>query len=261
MRLSVIIPWRDRPELAEALQANASHLRRPGIEVLVVNGGGDRRAIEQLLQSRGWPGILEIHFASSEAFNKSECVNLGAFHAQGEALFILDADVVLTDGYLDQALKKIEAGDAFTSVAVVRESAPEKLPKRWDRASAIHETALIREFASTNGNTATMEFRMSMDGVRTGPGLVMLQRPHFVEVQGFNSNLQGWGFEDFDLQLRLQLLLGLRRETFGEAIHLTHELAARDRPDQSNEAECLENYKQGRLHGTYNADAARLAAT
>ena len=108
------------------------------------------------------------------------------------------------------------------------------------------------------GRTATIEHRMTSDGTRTGSGLIVVDREHFIEVQGFNSQLEGWGFEDYDLQIRLQLLLGLKRKTFGEAIHLSHRSAFRRETNSRNEAACFSNYKQGLFHGTYADDVARL---
>jgi len=259
MKLSVIIPWRDRPELAEALQANARFLRRDDIEVLIVNGGGDFTAMQCLLKEHGWPGIRRIDLAGGRPFNKGECLNLGGSLSTGDSLFFLDADVILVEGFVDRVLEELAHGDRFTSVAVVRESEPELVPARWDPSSAIQKTALKRELTARNGNMATIEFWANTDGTRTGAGLIAVQRGHFVEVKGSNSALEGWGFEDYDLQIRLQLALGLKRRTFGEVVHLSHESRMQQETNQRNQAECFANYKQGRFNGTYEDDVARLA--
>jgi predicted glycosyltransferase involved in capsule biosynthesis len=255
--LSVLIPWKNRPELGEALERNTRLLRQEHIEVLVVNHGGDPEELGRLVRGHGWPEIRTIHIGGVPAFNKPECLNIGASLARGETLFVLDADVIPDADFLRQALHDVRSAPGFVSIDKIIESAPEKAPGRWDASSAISSNVVRWEITVQSGHVATAEFRMTNDGTRTGPGMIVVDREHFISVQGFNSELRGWGFEDYDLQIRLQLLIGLKRKTMGTAIHLSHPRPAQS--DRSNQDLCFQNYKRGFFLGTYDADVARLS--
>jgi len=56
-------------------------------------------------------------------------------------------------------------------------------------------------------------------------GCMMVKRTHFEKVKGYNEELKGWGYEDFDMYGRLNDL-GLTRNTFNES--LIHNLAHSD---------------------------------
>lgn len=257
MRLSVIIPWCNRPVLAATLVQNAALLRRNEIETLIVNGGGGQAELEQIVARDGWPGIRILR-DPSPTFNKAACLNLGAYAARAPYLFVLDADILLTRGFLPRALETMRtAPRCLISVATVVESDPGLSPRRWNPASAITRKRFATTLTALSGHSATVEYRWTRDGTRTGPGLVAVAREHFLAVQGFNSALTDWGFEDYDFQIRLQLLLGLKRRSFGRAIHLSHESPPRRGEDSRNEQVCFRNYDQGMFLGTFDADVAR----
>ncbi|MEP7365480.1 MAG: galactosyltransferase-related protein [Acidobacteriota bacterium] len=257
MRLSVIVPWCDRPVLADTLARNAEFLNEPGIETLIVNGGGDAAELERITSKSGWPGLQTLH-SPRVTFNKPSCLNLGAARARAPYLFVLDADVILTRGFLPRALQTVSSvPPCFASVATVLESEPGLSPRRWNPDSAITRKVFSTRLTASSGKTATVEYRWTRDGTRTGPGLVAVARKDFIAVQGFNSALTDWGFEDYDFQIRLQLLLGLKRRSFGKALHLSHEGAPRRGEDSRNEQVCFRNYEQGKFLGTFDSDVAR----
>ncbi|MEP7366375.1 MAG: glycosyltransferase [Acidobacteriota bacterium] len=258
MRLSVVIPWCNRLELGRSLSENASQLQQPGIEVLVVNGGGRRLDLEGISKDHGWPRLRIVH-APTTAFNKPECLNLGVAFARANLIFVLDADVILTGAFVQKAISAV-SNDAnfFVSVAKVIESAPEKVPHRWNRNAAVLERRITTRITTPTGTTATVVHSVTREGTRTGPGLIVVGRKQFIAAGGFNSNLTGWGFEDYDFQIRLQLRLGLKRKTFGRAIHLSHENVDGRATDYRNQRICYENYDRGLFTGTYRADIKRL---
>jgi hypothetical protein len=105
------------------------------------------------------------------------------------------------------------------------------------------------------------------DGSRSGPGLILLAREHFLHVDGMNSQLEGWGWEDNDLVARLQLMLGLSERRAGSATHLSHGdhlrcVNGRSRMETANAniARSLARDAQGNFQGTYRADVAAWQA-
>lgn len=259
--LSIIIPWCDRPELGRTLRHNRSEFSASDGEVLVVNCGGDKTALGPLLANLAIPQ-LRIVSISDCRFNKSLALNLGAHFACGGNLFFLDADILLPPG----ALATIRAALCASSFVTI-ERVVESKPKHQIQGSYIQEFAHRLEFTRKTGPSVILEVNRVRfaDGSRGAPGLVLLARDDFRRVNGMNSRLEGWGWEDLDLVARLQLGLGLRRVIAGSVTHLTHGDASRARAvggkgrgksDHMNFSRCLRNYASGNLLGTYKEDVA-----
>ena len=101
--------------------------------------------------------------------------------------------------------------------------------------------------------------------MRAGPGILLAKKHDLLEVQGYNSNLETWGWEDDDILVRLQYALRLRRVQRGAALHLTHGDDRRAlhgsgaRSDRLNFLKCCRNYSNGLFLGTYCSDVAWAA--
>ncbi|MFO7562934.1 MAG: glycosyltransferase [Enhygromyxa sp.] len=257
LSLSIVIPWANRDELGRTLRANAALARAHGFELVVVDCGGDPGRCEAALAAAGVPvTLVEV---PTDGFNKALALNLGAHAAAGEALMFLDADVILDEGWISDALAALAEG-AFVTVARVRESQPAADPVGGQGLRAIaHVVELETEAgAIVRVETNRQEFG---DQSRGGPGLIILRRADFLAVDGMNSDLLGWGWEDVDLVARLQLTETARRVCLGSALHLSHgdELRAidagdRHRSERNNFGVCLANYRLGHLRGTFNDD-------
>jgi hypothetical protein len=255
MNVSVIIPWRNRPAIRETLSKNAERLIASGAEVLIVNGGGDLKQLRELTSNPVRGAIRLVDLPGVGVFNKSECLNIGAFSSRTGHVFVLDADIVLTTDFLEQALEAISCDACFVSVAEVIESEPNNLglPR-----SLVLKWVTTTELLYEGGRTASIQFGVDKYGIRTGPGLVVVKKEHFIAVGGFNSKLQGWGYEDYDFQIRLQLGLGLKRISLGQVQHLSHPRSqTAGASNARNTATCKENYERGELQGTFSADVSR----
>lgn len=259
MRLTVVIPWCDRPELARTLEGNRAPFEAARAEVLVVGCGGTPGRLEALLEGLVFPGLRWIRLPEAE-FDKALALNLGAFRARGDRLFFLDADVILEPGFFDVALDRI-AESRFVTLDRVVESEPgppaEELP-------GLTEMAHVIELVDAGGRKITLETNRVRfeDGSRSAPGMILLPRAAFREVGGMNSDLEGWGWEDLDLVARL-LFAGYERISSGSGTHLTHgdekrALGGSSRPasEARNFQRCLTNYRHGHYLGTYEDDVA-----
>lgn len=264
---SVVVPWADRPELEVALRRNREILERHGAETVIVNAGGDPRSLETIVARAGVRGVRPVHLAGAP-FNRSLCRNIGAVASRGEYLFLLDADIVLASDVLDQAREHLAAGGRFVAVGCIRESDPlQAAASRPNGGSApfdrpnwsfLAERTQTTEMVTTDGRRAVLRSRMSPGKLRLGDGLVLLRKSDMLRVGGMNSRLVGWGYEDTDLQIRLQFLLALDRVELGEAVHLTHTAAARDMHAwQRNFHASTENYSRGDYVGSLDQDALR----
>jgi len=259
-RISAIIPWRGRDELAVTMARNRERLEAVGAEVIVVNGGGDADAVRRMARASGQTGVRLVDLRGMEPFNKSACLNAGARFAESETLFTLDSDVLIDTSFLEDALAAVAEGGCFVTVAERHESDPEAQSQRWDGASKLIAQRNVYTLVAENGREATYEYQDRRDGVRTGPGDVVVRRSDYLAVGGLNSELVGWGFEDYDFQIRLQFELGLERRMFGRLVHLSHAYGGGGNTLNVNKSLAMKNYARGDYMGSYEADAEEWAS-
>jgi glycosyltransferase involved in cell wall biosynthesis len=257
--LSVVIPWADRPEIGITLRRNAPLFAAAGAEVVVVNCGGDPDRLAEALAGVPLPGLRRVEVPAS-GFNKGLALNLGVSAARSGRLFLLDADVVLQEDLLPRGIGLLDR-PCFVTIDRVLESQP---PRQINRPG-LREVAHVVELVGPRNRKVRLEtnrvrFR---DASRSGPGLILLTREHFLAVDGMNSDLEGWGWEDLDLLARLQLALRLPRRRWGSVVHLSHgdDVRRFDGPapaanEQRNYAMCLINYGLGHYRGTCGDDVA-----
>ncbi|MCE8440863.1 galactosyltransferase-related protein [Rhodovulum sulfidophilum] len=259
--LSVVIPWRDRPELLQTLRDNAPHFTAAGAEVTVVNCGGDLASVPWSdLAGLGMP-LARLDFERAD-FNKGCAINLGVHHSSAETLLLLDADILLGPETLP-TLQTAFTSRAFVTVAAVIDAGRDTgaTPPSLAVARVTHAV----EFGLPDGtvhriNTNTLYLT---DGARAGPGLVLLRRADFLAVGGMKNTLTGWGWDDIDLIARLQMALGLDRHETGRAEHVPHgaapaSLAQADKgaSEARNYRICLADYAVGDFQGTFETDVA-----
>jgi Glycosyltransferase like family 2 len=253
--LSVIITWCNRAELERTLAENGPLFDRYNAEVIVVNCAGSQANLRKIL-SRAQPGRLSCVNVQTTVFDKCLAINLGVSVAQSERLFLLDADILLTEDFLPTAFDIVGERHFFT-VERVLESDPQPSPD-----NQLEEMKTHISFVSRDGRKAMATVRRGLgDDSRNAPGLVMLARKHFLAVGGMNADLRGYGWEDRDLLLRLQFALGLEERSAGSMIHISHKdedqhVAWQDRQksEQWNFAAVLKNYRAGHYAGTYHDD-------
>jgi hypothetical protein len=262
--LSIIIPWCNRPELGQTLQHHRDLFIDHGAEVVIVNCGGTLcHPLARQLAALALPELMWVE-AGSAGFNKSLALNLGVSVARGKSLFFLDCDVLLQEDFLGEALA-LRNSTCFVTVDRVFESDP----PAGAASSCLAEMVYSIELVTTDNRRVKVETNRTRfaDGSRSGPGLILLAREHFLHVDGMNSQLEGWGWEDNDLVARLQLMLGLAERRAGSATHLSHGDQLRSVNGRSpmetanaNIARSLARYAQGNFQGTYRADVAAWQA-
>jgi glycosyltransferase involved in cell wall biosynthesis len=248
---SVVIPWWNRPELRRTLDANGLLLTRHGAEVVVVNCGGDAADAAQLA---GYTAAPVRHVVIPDAVrNRSLARNLGALCSTGSVLFFLDCDIILQSDIFAEAAPLLEE-NCFVTIRKRVESQPEPAP----HLQFIKETIHSREYVCEDGRRAKTQQIFGGDGSNSGIGQMLVKRADFVHIGGYNSALEGWGFEDDDVVLRLQFLLGLRSMMIGEVVHLTHGNDLRGGSPRHdlprNRRICFDNYSRGAFVGTYEED-------
>jgi hypothetical protein len=246
----VLIPWADRPQLEVSLRQNVPWLAQHGVETVIVNAGGDYDRLIGIVGSAPMLDVVAVNLPGA-TFNRSLCGNVAALVSRGKYLFLMDADIVLMSDIFSEAFDDLQSGSRFVAISRIRESTPRR-PQAWP---GLAEIICTTELLLADGARAVLRARYSPRGVRGGDGLVLVAREHFVGVGGLSSDLTGWGYEDTDLQLRLQLLLGLVRCEAGEVIHLTHDADRNMDQWRQNRSRCFKSYARGEYGGTFERDA------
>lgn len=267
--LSVLIPWYQRDELALTLAANAPFFRAQAVEVLVVNCGGNSGRLRDLIGASEVPGIRQLDI-SAAGFNKCLALNIGISRSRSDSVLTLDTDIVLLDDALTVALASMDDA-SFVTVERVFESRPSTsarnpLAVAGSVGANLVETRIL-ELTFPDGKT--IHYQASRrDGSgrrRAGPGILLAKKLDLIEVEGYDSNFENWGWEDDDMLVRLQYKRGLRRIQTGAALHLTHGDAQRlprlgGKSDQFNFWRSCRKYSNGLFLGTYGSDVAGAAS-
>lgn len=251
--VSYIIPWCDRSELAITLDGNRKLFSAESSQVIIVNAGGNFAWLKTIVTKHRMPNV-ELVNIDVPSFNKCTCFNVGASYAVADKIFLLDCDVTVPAEVIDESVAALNNGN-FITIQDGIESDPEghyqvlKVPFYIERK-------VVSRFLFDNGNSASVEFQQSNHG-RSLCGLMLLYKDHYIEVGGCDSRIKGWGFEDYDLQIRLQAQLGLQRVSLGRATHITHATAPADDltlNNKRNTEQCFKRYSSGNFLGTYAED-------
>ena len=258
-KMSVVIPVFNRREILRTLRANQQLFEVPQIEVIVVDCKSKGTLVKEILAL----GIANVRVVVLELqrFNKAVALNIGTFLARGEILFFLDADIILDRNFFAKCLPKVDVQN-FVTVKHVVESNPS--PHQDGDLDGLSELAYLTEFVNgrTHQRVRVETNRVFFhDNARGGPGLIVVQKKNVLAVSGVNSELVGWGWEDVDLVVRLQMVLKLKKHSAGRVTHLTHsddvrsfEGSSRSENEMRNFMRCLINYRQHNLKGSYHRD-------
>jgi glycosyl transferase family 7 (putative galactosyltransferase) len=266
--LSIVVSWRDRDELVEALPSLIRETASVCGEITIVNYGGSDERLRGLVGG-GHGALRVVSIPGERYFNKAAAQNLGASVARHGTLFFCDCDIILPVGVLAEILDRLQMlPSAFATLDGVVETVV-------NARSANHVTSFgyILKISTADGRKLTIvdNEEDGLTGKRQAPGLLMARKEHFLSINGYNSKLHGWGWEDQDMISRLTLGVGLERITHGVARHISHDDLARmaHYPPMSSRWEnrdrmfrqALANYDAGNFRGTFAEDRERLKLT
>jgi hypothetical protein len=261
--LSIVISWRDRVQLGDALPSLVAAAQRAGGDVTVVDYGGDPAVLRRQLTAAP---VAVVHVTGEQYFNKARAQNLGAANTTQPVLFFCDCDIVVEpDAIAALAAEVAGAPGAFATIAGVRESV----------VNARQAGNLVRfgyqlDLRLANGRRLQIidHEEDAETGARQAPGLLIVKRSDFTAIQGYNGRLHGWGWEDQDMIARLTLGAGLTRIQRAIVTHLSHgddermahypQAASRWESRDRMFRQALALYDAGDLDGTYEADRGQL---
>ncbi|WP_420574471.1 galactosyltransferase-related protein [Kordia sp.] len=261
MNVTIIIPWSNRPDLADSLEKNYNIFNVDHIEIIIVNFGGNVEEVTTIVNASALKNIELIHI-ESDVFNKSKALNIGVHHAKNDTIFILDCDIVINDAISDITANLKDDNSFLTLDKTVESNRSDKKIIKGE----VKELAYYIGFKGQDGNEVMVETnRMFLsENARSCPALLMMSKANFIKIGGMNADLVGWGWEDIDLVYRLEYH-GIKRVKKGNCIHLSHSdnkryLIKEDKAtnEDLNFKKALANYLIGDFLGTYEEDIESL---
>jgi hypothetical protein len=265
--LSIVVTWRDRRELKQALPALVTTAGAVGGDVTVVNFGGSSDLLKPQLAEEA-ESVCVVQVDNQEYFNKSCAQNLGALHTWQPFLFFCDCDTIIDETTCTSLLEQLNSRPGtFGTFAQLRET---DVNSRGGKHVVCFGYELRIDTADGRRLRIVDNEEDAEAGTRQAPGLLMVRREDFLTINGYNSRLHGWGWEDQDMISRLTLGNGLERITYGSATHISHDDHARigHYPPVVNRWEsrdrmfrqALANYDDANFQGTYDLDVRQIAA-
>ena len=242
--LSAIVTTFDRPEHLRRCLVSLEAQTRPPDEVVVADDGSDARHADTLREIiRACP--LDVRHVRQEhhGFRAAANRNNGARAARGDLLLFVDGDVVLLPDAVAQH-EALSEGRFWTPGNAVRLDPDEtaalseeriregKLEELWPPASDPRVEKLARmdeKFLRRSQDRWMRLFEGRLRKLRLITIQCGVPRTAFQRVNGFDERYRGWGREDHDLALRLQLagVRGRSAIAAARAFHQYHPPAER----------------------------------
>jgi glycosyltransferase involved in cell wall biosynthesis len=270
MDLSIVIPWLDRFELSKTLPLNLTYLDEQEVrfELIIVNVNGNLEKLKEIVKKSNHSAV-KMATISLESFSKSQALNHGIQLAEGKYFMCLDTDVMIKNLDLQSVFSQINKG-CFVTIKTVEETnkSPnpvEKLPFDVGGITAIsYKIDLERE--GQESISVVLNRQNLKKGDRSGPGIIIVSMADLKEAGGYNGELIGWGWEDIDLIVRLEVL-GKKRRQQGTVMHITHGedmrnltngVGSKSENEVLNMQKCLINYQLGLFKGTLNVNQKEI---
>ncbi|GEN61483.1 galactosyltransferase-related protein [Acetobacter nitrogenifigens] len=258
MYFSLIVVAVSRPEYVKTIEKTMAIAARYLFEIIIVHNNNDIFiSFKNKIQTEHL-NVIGIN-AGDRKFNKSLFINIAASYASNDFLLFCDSDVYLTDFDFEFVAHNVVKKN-FVTLETVSESV---VPENFLPYGNLHRIDHGITICLSNGIEAytTISSSFPQARARGAPGIFSILRTDFTAVGGYNSALEGWGWEDIDFILRSQLTLGLNRLYHGRGIHLTHGdeqrniLAKNKFEDQyKNRSTSLNNISNDVFTGTMESD-------
>ena len=211
-------------------------------EVVIADDGSSEEHVRVIEEIIGKSPLKIVHaWQEDRGFRLAASRNNGVRHASGDYLIFADCDVILSPDCLEIHVAhasprhwlagnalwlRADASQEITEEAIRSGRFDEMWPGPKDRRCiklrARARRFRIRSFMQRLWGSERRFRRLHMKGVHFS-----MPREAIEKVNGFDEKFEGWGQEDGDIALRLQLA-GFRGRTVGDlarVLHLHHERA------------------------------------
>lgn len=233
-------------------------------DVIVVNCGGDGEWLKSVLDSNDIVSVTQIDIPAAR-FNRSLALNIGIHAAAPGVIFLLDADVLLTENirkYVEICAEQKCFG-MFPQTTGIPEAEPSFVPSLPGSFLKTIISSSDTSFVWADGSATRIERTRSdlLSCRRLLPGLLLVHKQYLTGIGGFRSSFVGWGWDDTDVQLRLHRF-GLQPiDVDVEVQHIDHgddkrDLAGDSKDDvlRKNRERAFRSYSNGEFYGSLDVD-------
>lgn len=251
--LDIVIPLSNRPEVTDCIKSIALAMQDVGEDILngiIVVDWSEFSVVGRELHDHAIPFNV-AHKPERRPFVKAAAINEGLLLATAPYVLVSDADIIWNTEAIFRMLMACQQGYDLVSVKNVTESendSPALSRGRYGVEVSFPDSDAVVTVVTEHQNSTT----------RPGCGLCMASSVTWHRLGGYNSNLEGWGWEDRDLQVRAELL-GFRQAVLGSVVHLSHSDGLRNRdngsvaPERSrdqNIVTAMQRIRDGELAGS-----------
>jgi len=236
MAVSLIISTYNWPKALELVLESVLHQSRMPDEILIADDGSDGQTKELIDAFRKSITIpVHHHWQEDRGFRKTFIMNEAMASSTGDYCIQIDGDIILHSEFVADHLSEATRG------FYIKGSRAMLSP---DRTKAILKTKdiSINPISKGVGSKINATRFPLLSRIFKGDTLrsnnlrgcnFSFWKEDFINVNGYNTDLQGWGHEDIELAARLTNLGIKQRQLKLKAVcfHLYHKLNGRDQED------------------------------
>lgn len=246
--VALIITTYNRPVALDRVLDSVARQRSLPEQVIIADDGSDARTSAVVHAWRGRLGVPLTHaWQPDDGFRAAASRNRAAREAGTDLLVFIDGDCLLRPGVIAEHRRLAEAGCAVAGNRILLSP---RLTAAVERGEVDPVSWGLREWARARlaGDVERLAPLVTLPGhgwrrlrprhwlqVRTCN--LAVSRADFEQVNGFEEEITGWGFEDSDLAIRL-INAGVKVKSgrFATAVlHLWHHERARDDAEKNRQ--------------------------
>ena len=189
--VTVIIPFHDSndPKRIENLEIVLKHLKLIGVEHIIISEEDEYSKLNVYADSwsKDFKDFLLLFTPSNDLFNKSAAVNEGVKRAITSNVVMMDSDVLIEKCVFDKSLSLLDSFFDFVY----------PFNRMVQQIYSIGEGVEKFNFDDIGSE---IEIRPNADG-----GCLFCRKQSLLNIGGFNQRYKGWGGEDNEITLRINL--------------------------------------------------------
>jgi len=207
VRFSLIVPFRyseARLDLVGRIRPLMDLVQKyQDVELIIINDGEaeDERYFDSKSLERC--SVYSTGRNRESSFSLSIARNLGAQKATGTLLCFYDADLYMYEGFIDELLTEIrvqnleQIPEAFLMLPVIylTEEGSKKFLEDKELGTICCKQKYIHAYLSDDAGL--------VEKASSGTSAIVMSRSQFFRIGGYNTQFSGWGYEDYDFNLRL----------------------------------------------------------
>lgn len=235
--ISLVITTYNNPAFLELVLKSVLRQRVFPLEVIIADDGSGEETRQLIERYRGIMPVPLIHsWIPDEGFRVAKSRNLAISKASGSYIVLIDGDIIVSPSFIKDHYSLMKPGRFVTgSRARLKKNATEERCRTKNAVIHIWSKGLCRRLV-------LMRIPFMHHLIKGKRGLsharschMAFWRSDFIQVNGFEENFKGWGYEDSELVQRFYNI-GLHRKNaklLASVVHLYHPEKAMDRAEKN----------------------------